>query len=132
MIFQLAENIQLNRLKYERVADQIARLRSKLEKTTSNLKDVVVSGSRSSSFDLTLNRIQELENDLKEIDFEYLIYKNEMERMEKIFKEFNDRNQLIYFDYKLRKLTPTKIQLKYGIGRTRFFEIIKEIESELI
>jgi DNA-directed RNA polymerase specialized sigma subunit len=132
MIIQLSRDIKVNRTHYERLTEQLARLRSKLEKSTSNLKDVVVSGSRGSSFDLTLNKIQEIENDLKELDFEYLIYQNEIARLEKIFREFNEEKQLVYLDYKIRKFTPQKIAFKYGISVRTVYRIIKEMEDELI
>jgi glutamate synthase domain-containing protein 1 len=132
MIFEIAKDIKVNRLQYEMLDEKRQRLRAKLEKTTSNLKDVIVGGSRASTFDITLNKLQEIENRITELDYEYQVRINELSRLENIFKEYHDTEQLIYIDYKIKKYSIVKILMKYGISKTTLYRIIKKIESELI
>jgi len=132
MIFELAKNIKVNRILYENLLDKRERLRAKLEKTTSNLKDVIVSGSRSSTFDITLNQLQEIENRIKELEYEHQVNLIELERLEKVFKEYHDTEQLIYIDYKIKRLSIVRICMKYGVSKTTLYRIIRKIESELI
>jgi uncharacterized protein YdcH (DUF465 family) len=132
MIFQLARDVKVNRAHYERLVEQRERLRSQLEKTTSNLKDVIVGGSRKSNFDNILNKLQEVENSIKELEYEYQVYQKELNRLESIFKEYCDKEQLIYMDYKIRKYSPAKICMKYGISKSTLYRIINKLESELL
>jgi len=132
MILELAKDIKVNRLQYEMLDEKRQRLRAKLEKTTSNLKDVIVGGSRSSTFDITLSKIQEIENRIQELDYEYQVRLNELSRLENIFKEYNDEDQLVYIDYKIRKYSIVRICMKYGISKSTLYNKIKKIESELL
>ena len=132
MILELAKDIKVNRLQYEMLDEKRQRLRAKLEKTTSNLKDVIVGGSRSSTFDITLSKIQEIENRIQELNYEYQVRLNELSRLENIFKEYNDNEQLVYIDYKIRKYSIVRICMKYGISKRTLYRIIKKMESELL
>lgn len=129
MIYRLKKEMLINRNRRQSLADKQAQLRASLEKTTSSLKDTVVGGSRKSSFDFKLNKITEIENEIKELDCEFEILSKEIEIHEQILKEFNDIKQLVYLEYKLKNINPIKIQMKYGISKSTFYRIINEIED---
>jgi len=51
--------------------------------------------------------------------------------LEKILKEFNDRDQLIYLQYHLRGYSLINIGVRHGLDKSTVWRILKKVEKKL-
>lgn len=51
--------------------------------------------------------------------------------LEKILKEFNDRDQLIYLQYHLRGYSLINISVRHGLDKSTVWRILKKVEKKL-
>lgn len=133
-IYELQRYINEKKLYQKLLIDRVILLRNRLEPKATTIKDISVEGSppKQDMAD-TIHKIVELEKEIDLIDEEIKTCNPYLEELEKILKQYNDRNQLIYYYVKLKGYS----SLKSGsmvfpqIGERQVERIVKEIEESL-
>lgn len=104
-------------------AEQVEMLRTKLEKTTSNISEVSVQGShRLHSREDALLLLAEMTSMLDEAN----------EGLKEIYRRIprENRNLRIYFDKVYFNLSNAQLELKYGLTKQQINRIVKKIKEE--
>ena len=98
-------------------------LRTKLEKTTSNISEISVQGS---------HKMHSREDALLLLAEMTSMLDKTKEGLKNIYKRIpkEDRNLRIYFDKVYFKMGNAKLELKYGISKSQINKIIKKIKKE--
>jgi hypothetical protein len=128
---QERQDLLLNQKKS--LMDRIEMLVSRMENLKATQYDrEIVSGSiqRVSIENLIMNK-QTLEIELKWLDEDLCKLREEIDGCEKILKDYNDRNKLIYYYVKLQKVKPLKLALKYGLTEQHIRRIVNQVERDL-
>jgi len=104
--------------------EKVEMMRTKLEKCTSSVSDINVSGS---------HRLHAREEGLLLLAEMTSILDKGAEKLKDLYKKIpkEDRNLRIYFDKVYFKLSNKQLENKYGIGKRRINKIIEEIKEIL-
>lgn len=131
-LYKFKEEYNLIILNIKKITNEIIMLRNSLEPGANDIKDEAVQTSvRKDKITDKIATIVQLEKKLKELGNKADNYKSTIEEMEKILKQFNDDDQLIYLEYHLKGYSMIKIATKREIDKSTVSRKIKKIEEKL-
>jgi len=130
-IFELEKEQKILELKITSRKERIALERSRLgSKAIDYSKPTVQSSPHKDPMLEVITKISEMERELEQAITELEQNRKEIDRLYQIFKEYKERDKQIYIEKRLYKWSNEKISVQHGgISRMQINRIIKKIEK---
>ena len=115
--------------KLDHLKNEITDLELKVGISAVDFDKEKVDGSTGNNDNLLLTLIEK-KIKFENIQAEYIKVKDNINFQYELYKQANNRDYQIYIDKKIYKYSDAKLELKYGLERTRYWQICKKIERQ--
>jgi len=116
---------------YEREIERYEEMMFKIK--TSNIEaDMIRGGKKRNNLDICIDEITYRQERIKDLKEELELYEPLIEDLKKILKDYNDTEQLIYFEKKVLDYSVDKIAQRHHYGKSQIYNIINKVEERLV
>ena len=133
-LYELQKEIKKKKCFIEQYKREIERYEEMMFKIkTSNIEaDMIHGGKRRNNLDICIDEITYRQERIKDLKEELELYEPLIKDLEQILKDYNDIEQLIYFERKVLGYSVNKISQRHHYGKSQIYNIINKVEERLV